>query len=638
MGRRDEPDAERIAKRAKKLRDDAGSQRGLDNTSVDQYTQAHIIPTEHKEDRAIGSGIVGSMVDRRVNIEGARPFGRVLALGGHDAEEHASGKLEPWLNTAAWLAEGDSEAWDTGNLNQQNIGREWHVVLPAPQFHGGKEYQELVAEWNRRIDKEEDTKEVKEKMRVYRRDHFPIAWRYVDPVSVYADWDDEGMAEVYYFRKLTRNTIEERFPDAEIEENKEEFEVVEYANDVYVATVFPEGGGVAGTGVLASPGKFLGKPWKHEMGCNPYVRIKRVSMRDNSQGYEYAGCAFHAREMVQSLDESMTDWRSGMRREAKSPLVATLVPAIRRLLGIEDKKIEPDVKGNLTLYASKEEGKEEVARGPTPTVNEQLGTYIGLIGMYADRTGAYTPQMLGEGPSGESAVHQSTARQSAITGELEVPHRHRQEGFAAICERIFRCVIALDKMLPEDADADMRKVVVRVEVSKHGSKEIAVMAGDVRNYELMVRGKIKQNLPVNTGANVINVRELTDPQRPLIDDNTGREMFLDIENPQEIDDRLFQQQLLRARQAAYIESFAARSKLIVDEWNDEELAKLAEETLKSPQAIQEAILAEMGGEQGNRLMEQMARGAANVGRTGRPQRMSQLGGTNQPMPEGAVVG
>ena len=636
MGRRDYPDAERIAKRAAGLRD-SSNQSGLDTTSVNQYTQAHILPVKEKEDKAIGSGIVGSMVDRRANIEGGRPFGRVLALGGHDAEDHASGKLEPWLNTAVWLAEGDSDAWDLGVHNQQSIGRAWHVILPAPQFHSGKEYMDLVAEWNRRIDAEEDTKEIKEEMRVYRRDHFAIAWRYVDPVSVYADHDDEGMAEVYYFRKLSRGTIEERFPGADIEEKRQEFDVIEYANEVYVATVTPEGGGFLGVG--KSKGAFLGEPWKHEMGCNPYVRIKRIPMRANERGYEYMGCAFHAREMVQSLDESMTDWRGGMRREAKSPLVYTLVPSVRTRYGIEDKdKIRPDKQGNLILYGHKEEGVEKVERGPTPTVNEQLGTYIGLVGMYADRTGAYMPQMLGEGPSGESAVHQSTARQSAITGELEVPHRHLQDGFAAICERVFRCVIALDKMLPEDADADMRKIVVRAEVSKHGSKEISVTAKDVKNYELMVRAKIKQNLPVNTGANVINLRELTDPDRPLITNATGLEMFLDKENPQEEEDKLFQQRMRQAGEQAYIESYAARAKLVVDEFSDEELARLAEKMQLMPETAQQAILGELGGEQGNRLMEQMARGAAGMGREGRGQRMSQLGGGAQQVPQEAVVG
>ena len=591
MGRRDYPDAERIAKRAAKLRDNLGSQSALDTKSIDQYFQHHLIPVQKKEDKGVGSGIVGSMVDHRSNIEGGRPEGRVLALGGEKAETHASGKLEPWLNTAVWLAQGDFDVWDKGVKRQQTIGETAGVVLPAPQFHGGTEYKELVDEWNRLIDEKEDTEDVKERMRVYRRDHFPIAWRDVDTTSCFSDWDDEGRAEVYYFRKLSRSTIEGRFPDAEIEENREDFDVIEHANDVYISTITPEGGGILGIG--KGKGKLLGEPLEHGMGINPFYFITRGPVLENKEGFTRTGCAFHAREMVQSLDESLTDWRGGMHREAKPGLMVTLVPAVRRLLGVEDKKIERDPKtGNITLYASKEEGVEKAERAPTPTVNEQLGSYIGLVGMYADKSGAHVPQMLGEGPSGESAVHQSTARQSAITGELEVPHRHLQEGFAAVCERVFRCVIALDKMLPEDADDEMRKVVVRAPDTKNKSKEIAVTAKDVKNYELIVRGKIKQNLPVNTGANVINLRELTDPDRPLIDDNLGREMFLDIANPQEVDDRIFQQQVRRRWQAAYIAGVEKRAMLTVDEFSDEKLAKLAIKMETAPAEIQQAIKGE----------------------------------------------
>ncbi len=625
MGRRDIPDAERIAKRAEKLKN-VSKQPALDITSVGQYVQSHTIPAEKKEDKAIGSGIVGGMVDRRVNIMGARPFGRVLALGGQKAEAHASGKLEPWVNAAAWLAQGDFDVWDTDIQDQQNIGRGWSVVLPAPQFHGGSEYKELVDKWNRLIEEAEDTTEIKEKMRVYRRDHFPIAWRYVDPVSVYADWDDEGMSEVYYFRKLSRGTIEERFPNTKLEDNKEEFDVIDYANSVYVATIFPERGGIAGIG--KTPAEFLGEPWKHEMGINPYVRIKRGPLRANEHGYEYAGCTFHSREMTQSLDESMTFVRGGMRREGKAPLVTTLVPAIRRLLGIEDKKIEPDEKGNITLYASKEEGVEGVARAPTPTVNEQYPYYIGLLISHIDKSGANIPQMTGFGPSGESAVHQNTARQSAITGELEIPHRRLEEGFAAVCERIFRCVIALDKMLPEDADDEMRKVVVVAADTKNGSKEISVTAKDVTNHELMVRGSITKNLPVNMGLQVQNFLQLTDGDNAKIDDNKGREMFLNDENPQETEERLFQQRLRRAGENAYVESYAQSVKLIVDEFSDEELAKIAEKMLMVPGALQQAVLGEMGAEDGGRLMEQMSRSAGNTNRTGSPQQMSQLQGMN----------
>ena len=134
-----------------------------------------------------------------------------------------------------------------------------------------------------------------------------------------------------------------------------------------------------------------------------------------------------------------------------------------------------------------------------------------------------------------------------------MPVRHLEEGFAAVVDRFFRCVIALDKKLPEGANEDMRKVVVCAEDSKHSAKEIAVTATDVKNHERMLQGKIQKNLPVNTGQNVINLRELTDPDRPLIDNNTGLEMFLNIDNPQEIADRLFQQRARATSEEAWLE-------------------------------------------------------------------------------------
>jgi hypothetical protein len=72
----------------------------------------------------------------------------------------------------------------------------------------------------------------------------------------------------------------------------------------------------------------------------------------------------------------------------------------------------------------------------------------------------------------------------------------------------------------------------------------------------------------------------------------------------------------------------------VDEFSDEEIAKIAEKMLQAPGMLQQAVLGEMGAEDGSRLMENMARGAANIGQAGRGQRESQLQGMNT---EEAVV-
>jgi hypothetical protein len=94
---------------------------------------------------------------------------------------------------------------------------------------------------------------------------------------------------------------------------------------------------------------------------------------------------------------------------------------------------------------------------------------------------------------------------------------------------------------------------------KHKSKEIAVTAADVKKYEPMVRGVITKNLPVNVGANVVNARELTDPDHTLMDDDQAREQFLNDENPRETGDKIFQQRVRRAFEDAYVKSIAQRA-------------------------------------------------------------------------------
>jgi hypothetical protein len=624
MGRRDYPNAEKIAKQARKLRDGTGAQKALNNNAVDQYTQAHVIEARKRDAKAIGFGTVGNMVDRRVNILGARPAAKVIARGGSKAEEHASDTLEPWLNTIIWQAQGDFDVWDTGIQDQQTVGCAWSKVLPAAQFYGDTEYEELVAEWLRLIEARKDTDDVRERIRLYRRDNPTIAWRYVDPTSTFMEWDERGIAGVYEFCKMTQLDIEARWPGV-VEGKEEDVEVVHYANDVYVATLLPEGKGVANTGIARTPGKFLGEPWEHGMGINPYVRIKRGPLRANTQGYEYTGCAFHAREMSDTLDRAVTAWSTGMDREARSPVVFRTIPSLRVRIGKENEEIRADADGNLVLYGSKEDGNEEVFRYPTPTVNEQLGALISMVGAQADRSGAWVPQLQGYGPSGESAVHQDLARQSAITGEMEMPHRHLEEGFAEVCKRFFRCVVALDEQLPEGADNEMRKVVVRHQVGEHGSKEIAVTAKDVREYDPLVRGVIALNLPVNMSQNTTNAKLLTDPEHPLVDDNTAREVLLNFENPQEIGNKIHEQNIVNDIVQVYRDQLKQRAMVVSDELSDEDMAKIAEELQNmSPEAAQ-ALVAEISEGQGG-MMGDVARGAANTARTARGQRQSRLQG------------
>lgn len=617
--------AEKIAEKAEELKKDGGSQRTLDNQAVDQYTQDRIVEAydPNKDDtrgdfkpKPIGTGTVGMMVDRNVNVLRPQPFARVIAFGGQTAEDHASGTLEPWLNTIIWIAQGDFDVWNTGILDLDLIGEAWSKVLPAPQFWSDDEYQKLVDAWNRLVENgadENKIKEAKEKVRIYRRDNCAIVWRYVDPISVYPLWDERGISEVYEIRRMTKGEIEKLGGDIG---NNKEGEVIEWANHTHVASVLTGKGGIINTvtGQAREP-SFLKSPWEHGLGTHPYVRIQRDPIRGNKSGHVRRGSSYHLRFMSESLDETITDWRTVMRKEAESPPLIKLNPTLRARLGLDDKTIDISPNQPVVLYMD-ERGTEDAGRYPTATVNPQLGDYFSLVATYADRAGGWRPQVIGQGPSGESAVRFSEGRQAAL-GELGVAHGNLQDGFARVGELFFRSVLSLDQ-----------EVTVRGEVKGKG-REISVTPDDVREHELMVRGKIKLGLPVDKGGATARARALTDPQHPLVTDNYARESELDIEGPQDMADALAEQKITNFMIDIGIQKATQRAALAGAQLSPKDMADLVNDLKDMPELAQMVAVGGLGEEDQSAILGQLTRSNANTLREGVLPPESELEGVNR---------
>jgi hypothetical protein len=613
--------AEQIAKKAESLEKDSGSQRTLDDQAIDQYTQDRVVEAYDPrrkgvkgdfKPKPIGTGTVGMMVDRNVNVLRPKPFCRVIAFGGIKAEDHASGTLEPWLNTIIWEAQGDFDVWNTGILDLDLLGEAWSKVLPAPQFWSDDQYQGLVDAWNALVAEGADVKEVekaKEKARVYRRDNCAIVWRYVDPISVYPVWDERGIAEIYEIRTLTKGEIEELGGDIG---NNKDAKVIEWANHTHVASVLGSRDGFVNkvAGKAIEP-KFLKQPWKHGLGTYPYVRIQRDPIRKNKSGHNRRGSFYHLRFMSESLDETITDWRTVMRKEVESPPIIKMNPRLRAGLGLEEKSIDVSPNQPLILYMD-ENGTEDAGRYPTATVNPQLGAYFSLVATYADRAGGWRPQVIGQGPSGESAVRFSEGRQAAL-GELGVAHGNLEEGFARVGELFFRSVLSLDQ-----------EVTVRG-VGKDGKgKEITVTPDDIRENERMTRGKIKLGLPVDKGGAVIRATALTDPQHPLVTDNYAREAELDIEAPQDMADALAEQKIVNAMIEIGIQKQVQRAALSGARLTPADAEALLNDLKDMPELAQMIAVSGLAEEDRSALLGQLSRGNANKMREGTLQQESQL--------------
>ena len=625
MTRKGLPDPEDIDKRTREKESAGGPQLKLDRQMISQYHQDHVIDAYQPQNtgnkkivKPVGMGIVGTQIDRNVHVLRPKPSARVNAVGGQEAERHVSGKIEPWLNLAVWQSQGDFPVWDTGLLDLNLVGEFVSKVLPAPQFWADDEVKEEVDKLNLMVAEgasEDDIKKQKTNLQRAKTDNWPIVWRYVDPVSTYTVWDERGIAEVLEVRKITRDIIESRFGAIDLPDDLKkdaELEVIEYANHKYVASILRK----SGKGNRAAI--FLKEPWEHGLRMLPYTFIRFDPVRMNARGHTRRGASYHGREMVQMVDESITDLRTVSRKEVETPLWARIIPRLRAALGLEEKTIEVK-EGEPVILLQGEEGSEEIGRVATATVNPNLFALVQFGAEYLDRSGAHRPETIGQGPAGQSAVHLDTARQAQIT-ELSVAHFNAEDGFANICKLHIRAVAALD-------DA----VTVKEPDVEHGSREITLEPGDADQYELLFQGLIKLALPVNRGAAVTNARLLTEArgpgQRPLMSDVAVLQGELEVENPMEMVDSVNEQLVVNALVDEYINTLKRQAQVAAGQLSPEEIAAIAQGFADLPVQAQQALLARFGGDIPPELggAGQTARTASLGARATRGQQESELG-------------
>jgi hypothetical protein len=631
--RRGIPDAIDIDDRAREKEKSSGAQRKLDKQMVSQYHQDHVIDAYQPQTtgnkkivKPIGMGIVGTQIDRNVHVLRPTPSARVNAVGGNEAERHVSQTLEPWLNTAVWRSQGDFPVWDTCLLDQSLIGESMSKVLPAPQFWAEDEVEEEIDRLNELVAEgapEEEIKKQKIQVQRAKDNAWPIVWRYIDPITTYAVWDERGIAEVFEVRKIPREYIETRFGAIDLPEDlkkQSQIEIIDYLNHTHAATILRSGTGIAGTGFGKREAVFLKEPWEHGMGELPVVSISFDPMRPNDRGHTRRGASYHGREMVQMVDESITDLRTVTRKEVETPLWARIIPRLRASVGLEETKITVEEGQPVIIYQG-EEGSEELGRVATATVNPNLFALVQFGTEYLDRSGAHRPETIGQGPAGQSAVHLDTARQAQIT-ELSVAHTNAQDGFAKICRLHFRAVQSLNET-----------ITVREADGEHGSKEIEVTPEDVTKYEFLIQGIIKMALPVNRGAAVTNARLLTEAragnERPLMSDVAVLQSELDVENPLQMADSVNEQLVTNALVDAGIEQVKRQAQVAAGQMTPEEIEAIVEGFFDQPEEVQQVILRrfaqglppELGG---NGAGGQLARTAANTARTTRGQQLSEL--------------
>ncbi|MEE9149935.1 MAG: hypothetical protein V3U27_21365 [Candidatus Tectomicrobia bacterium] len=601
-----------------------GQQSRLDDQAVEQYLQTYSLslydPGQNEGTRgesgveAVGTGMVGFLVDQDVSVLGSRPWNTVLGLGGKTADLHASGKLEPWLNTAMWLGTRGIKVWEKQVLRLRLLGYTFSKVLPAPQLLAGDELEELVEDLNKLIARgasEELIKEQNGKIDDWKRDNPAIVWRDVGR-RTYAVYDDMGLSEVVEFRWIDRYVVESLMGDLPGDLKGRQIEVVEWANDKYVGTLLR---GIRGVG--ARNAEFIKEPWEHGLGINPYVLMEGDPMPEMSEtpesavGWFYKGAAFHLRNMLPAVDEVMSDLVTSFHAETIAPPLLKSDIETRVKMGLEEKEIKVDGNNAVNILL-----KEDAGRFPTQQINPDALRFVGMAQQFANQSGLFRPALTGAMLSGQSAVGLEESRQIA-TAELKIPHAALAQGFADAGGRFFRAVISLARDFPDT----LAEITVRKADAENQSKAITVTPKDVKPYVLLIRGNVELAIPTNEGLQIQNAVTATNPQHPLVSDDTARARWLSDKNPSEEGNRLIAQGLVQAGsqilQQVLLQRFAAG----VGQMGAQGIQQLQARAEQLPLEAQQAI-------QGSGILSGVGRAQANRGQAGAPQQQSVLQGQN----------
>jgi hypothetical protein len=620
--RRGIPDPKDVQEMANDLRGRVnGRQKSLDDEAVQQYLQTYSLslydPKQNTDTRgesdvkAVGTGMVGFLVDQDVSVLHSKPWNTVLGLGGKTADIHASGTLEPWLNTAIWLGTRGIKVWDKGVLDLRTIGRFWSKVLPAPQLLAGDELEELVEELNKLIGREASAELIKqqnEKIDEWKLNNPAIVWRYVGR-NTYAVYDDMGRSETVEWRKVERQVVESLMGSVPDDLKGREIEVIEYANDEFVATILPGEGGRIPSGKRGVG--FLKAPWEHGLGVNPYVLIEGDPVPENDQGWFYRGAAFHMRKMLPAVDEVMSDLRTNFHAETISPPMIESDIELRVKHGLEEKAIEVNPNETVKLLKG-----EKAGRFPTAQINPDALRFVAMAQQFANQSGLFRPALTGAMLSGQSAVGLEESRQIA-TAELKVPHAALEQGFADVGERFFRAVISLARDFPDT----LSEITVREADEKNQSRAITVNTKDVKPYIHLVRGEIKLAIPTNEGIQINNAIAASNPQHPLVSDDSARARWLGDKNPTEEGNRIIAQQLVQAGTQALAQVLLQRLQLGIGQMGAQGIEQLQQRAEQLPLEAQQAI-------QGSGILSGIMRGGANTRQAGVPQQQSTLQGQN----------
>jgi hypothetical protein len=593
-----------ISKLKSRLETRYSSQDKADEEAFSYYDQSHLKDVWNPkvigdfDAKTVGSGAVGLIVDQDVTVLDGTEIIRVNPLGGKKAEEFASQTLEPWLAMSRSAARRRQQLSAKKIQDLRLYGRAWTTVLPSRKPWAGKDFAQK---------KDESDDDFNKRVAQQRKSRFPIKWRNVDARGTWPVFDEDGdVVEVVEIRKVEPSRIAEEFPSASIND-KEDVDVVRYANHQFYAEIIP-----GGSGLFSKESQEL-QVWEHHLGRLPYVLFEGDPMPVNPNAPRWRSAAYHVLSLVQALDETLSDIRTAARLEVVGPTIVEQDPDARAAYGGFDKDFKIKPGDTVNLFPG-----EKVYRLTAAVLNESLLRLLGYLKPLLDEVAMKRPALMGTLVSGESNVALNRAIQQAEV-ELTAGQHALQEGAAEECGLFLRAAMALKDMFPQDAETI---VTARGKDAKHESKEISLNPSDIKDileWEQPIEVSISQNLPVDEGGNITNFSVAT--QSGMYSKQTGREKFGGSEDPLAEEDRIKVEQIDDALHLAGLQVLQTRIYGMLQQVGAPTDQQVGERSQRASTSVQELLA--QSYQDTDPEMANMIRGQMNIPRTGRGQREEQ---------------
>ena len=577
-----DPAPEYIHKFAERMESVWGAQKKCDDEAYELYRKKSLLEiAEPKDDagrvevRPLRTGLPGRIIDQDVAILAQPPTFRVnppvSKKRQHILEEHASGKLEPWLN-AAFDESQSEQVWLQQVRDLRLYGRGWSNVFVLPRLWAGSDYRELADALISALQSGDEDRIAfaRETIEEYKRNNFPIRWQYADARSTWHQVSTERrLPEVIEIREQSAADIAADFgpdilPHKVDEQSDATLRVFVYTNWLYTATAVEHS-------------EKLAHYWKHDLGMNPYILLE-TPPQPRGNNIRWKSALYDHADVFNTEDEILSDLRHNHRRNTLAGHLFKLNPDVRMsntpdTSAVPGEVLDYEPGGDIVLWRD-----EDAGLMPAPIINPQSMQLLEFVNNFTNSI-ALNPVEYGRLLSGVSAVGFTTALQAAQR-RLDPIARAIERATREWAKLMFRNVQRLSKEFPDAPDV--------VYVFRAGGEALGVSPADVDGQEALVQPRLSNLLPINDNLMMALAKAASQLNVPP---DFILEHYLNIEDPGNVLARWEKWKIREALLADKIEKARALATELSQQFPQAETTDLAARIANLPVAVQMGLAA-----------------------------------------------